>query len=176
MRRKDEWSLTYTGKTYCPIDPRPEDVCIEDIAHGLSMLCRYNGQCREFYSVAEHSVHVSYMVPEALALEALLHDASEAYCNDLARPLKMHLPDYQLIEALNDAVIREVFALPASIHPLVAQADRDIVESEKCLLAPMPDGHTWGGTLDPSVRIYAWSPARAEYAFLRRFHTLSWRN
>src|SRR5207248_1661023 len=68
--------------------PRAEDICIEDIAHGLAMTCRYGGQCLRFYSVSEHSVLVSRLVAPEFAREALLHDASEAYIGDMIRPLK----------------------------------------------------------------------------------------
>src|ERR1700693_75116 len=54
--RKGDWIQTFTGRQFWPLDPRPEEVCIEDIAHGLSNECRFAGQCRSFYSVAQHSV------------------------------------------------------------------------------------------------------------------------
>lgn len=70
---------TFSGALYWPMDPRPEDVNILDIAHSLSMQCRYTGHVSKFYSVAEHSVHVSNIVPKELAMCGLLHDATEAY-------------------------------------------------------------------------------------------------
>ena len=66
--RKGDWMQTYTGRQFWPIDPRANEVHIEDIAHALSMMCRYNGHCRTFYSVAEHSVLVSQHVPPEHAL------------------------------------------------------------------------------------------------------------
>ena len=85
---KDRYLSTYTGKKFYPYDPRPEQICIEDIAHGLSMLCRFAGQCRFFFSVAEHSIAVAHLLPANLKLFGLLHDASEAYLVDLPRPVK----------------------------------------------------------------------------------------
>ena len=90
---KDRYLSTYTGKKFYPYDPRPEQICIEDIAHGLSMLCRFAGQCRFFFSVAEHSIAVAHLLPANLKLFGLLHDASEAYLADLPRPVKAGLPD-----------------------------------------------------------------------------------
>jgi hypothetical protein len=80
--------LTATGKKFWFDDPQPEQVCIEDIAWALSNLCRYTGHCRWFYSIAQHSVGASFIVPARFALEALLHDAAEAYITDLNAPLK----------------------------------------------------------------------------------------
>src|SRR5580704_9362466 len=85
---KDRYLSTYTGKKFYPYDPRPEQICIEDIAHGLSMLCRFAGQCRFFFSVAEHSIAVAHLLPANLKLFGLLHDVSEAYLADLPRPVK----------------------------------------------------------------------------------------
>lgn len=66
--RRGDWIQTFTGRRFWPLDPRPEDVCIEDIAHALSLKCRFGGHCTRFYSVAEHSVHVSNYVPAEFAL------------------------------------------------------------------------------------------------------------
>ena len=173
--RVGNWMYTYSGVVYYPLDPRPEEIRIADIAHHLSMLCRYAGACSRYYSVAEHSVHVSHMVPEELALEALLHDASEAYCCDIVRPLKVALPDYQRIEELNDMAVRIRFKLPPYEHPLVKQADNDILCNEyRALLPPMPTHvpWSWPGEYRPEVAIRGWGPPDAEIKFLERFREL----
>lgn len=82
------WIQTFTGKKVFPLAMTAEMVCVDDIAHALSMKCRFTGHCREFYSIAEHSVRVSLLVRPELRLAALLHDAAEAYLPDLARPIK----------------------------------------------------------------------------------------
>jgi uncharacterized protein len=86
--RTGDWIQTYTGKQFWPLSPLPEDIVIEDIAHALSMQCRFGGHVRTFYSVAQHSVHVSLLVEPQYALWGLLHDAAEAYLVDLPRPIK----------------------------------------------------------------------------------------
>jgi hypothetical protein len=175
MQRTDPkaWMLTYTGKAYWPTDPYVDDVCIEDIAHGLSMLCRYNGAVRHFYSVAEHSYHVSYMVPPELALEGLLHDATEAYCGDMIRPLKHAIPDYQRIEDRNAVVIRSKFHLPHEESALVKAADTNILFNELSELMPMPPiEYGWHGTTDPNVSLKLWCPTIAEEKFLARYRQL----
>lgn len=79
---------TYTGKYFNYQDPSPESVCLQDIAHALSNICRFNGHSKRFYSVAEHSVLVSYHVPLHCAAEGLLHDAAEAYYGDVVAQFK----------------------------------------------------------------------------------------
>ncbi len=88
----------HSGHDIDPLNVKPADITIEDIAHGLSMTCRFAGQCRLYYSVAQHSVLVSTLVPESMALWGLLHDASEAYLGDIYGPLKQYLPNYLAIE------------------------------------------------------------------------------
>ena len=83
---------TYSGKPFFPMDPRPEEIRIEDIAHSLSMQCRFNGHTKWFYSVAQHcSIMAEAMMSDGYAeyaFEALMHDAAEAYIGDLIRPVK----------------------------------------------------------------------------------------
>ena len=78
----------FSGIVIDPFDPCPGLIRIADIAHALSMLCRFNGHCRHFYSVAEHSVRVAARCPKGLRLEGLLHDAVEAYLGDV-KPLSL---------------------------------------------------------------------------------------
>ena len=113
--RKGDWILTYSGIEFWPLDPRPEDVRIEDIAHALSMQCRFAGHCDRFYSVAEHSIRVADLVPREDKLWALLHDASEAYLVDLPRPIKRHSEigkHYRIAEDVVMEVIARKFGLP----------------------------------------------------------------
>lgn len=98
---------TYTGKTICLTDPDPEDICLEDIAHGLANLCRFNGQCSRFYSVAHHTMLVSVLVAPTFAPEALLHDAAEAYLGDMTRPLKA-LPDMHQFRQIEEMMRRTI--------------------------------------------------------------------
>lgn len=177
MINKASWTMTYTGQLYFPLDPSPDDVDIEDIAHALSMLCRYSGHVRHFYSVAEHSILMSYMIgPKDLALEALLHDAAEAYVGDLIMPIKPSLPDFQKLERLNELAVRIAFGLPHECSEAVKRADRDIVITEyETLMPPIPEsvGWEWDGEKDPRVELKLWCPAIAEIKFLERYRQLT---
>lgn len=83
-QRRGDWMQTYTGRQFWPLDPLPEDVFIEDIAHALSMQCRYAGHVTRFYSVAEHSVLIARCAPPEAKLYALLgaSDAFEQFINN----------------------------------------------------------------------------------------------
>ena len=94
---------TYLGNRFYPLEPRIDDVDIEDIAHGLAYQCRFNGQTNAFYSVAQHSLIVAALVPEELRFAALLHDAAEAYLGDMVKPLKVLLPGFSEIEETSAA-------------------------------------------------------------------------
>lgn len=104
---------------------------ISEIAHALSNLCRYQGHCNRFYSVAEHSYYVSHMVPQEFAFQALMHDGHEAYVGDVPSPLKQLLPDYQKIEDEVEENLRLAYDLPLEFDASVKQADLAILGWEK---------------------------------------------
>jgi len=174
--RAGGWIQTYGGHQYWPVDPRSDEVHIEDIAHALSQLCRYGGHCRDFYSVAEHSWHVSHLVRPEVALQGLMHDATEAYCVDVPRPLKRFLSNYAPIEDLNWRAISHKFGLPYDPDPDVKLQDNRILLAEQLALMPggradwFPEGH---GLTTPDTRIQGWGPKMAERRFLERFEELT---
>jgi hypothetical protein len=171
-QRKGDWMSLASGRIYYPLDPRPEDVFIEDIAHSLSMQCRYGGHSRVFYSVAEHSYHLSFLVPEEHALVALLHDATEAYVSDVPRPLKPYLSNYAEIEDLNWAAIAKAFDLPAQLPACVKEADLRICVNEMATLFPEPPIPYGLPEPYPQLAIVPDEPSIAKMVFLNRFHTL----
>ena len=122
--------------------PSPTQIRFEDIALGLSKCCRFAGQCRGHYSVAQHSVLVALLLPEELRWEGLLHDATEAFMGDLSTPLKSILPDYRKIEAKLDAAIRIRAGLPSAPHPAVKRADQIALAIEARDLMP-PSALDW---------------------------------
>lgn len=170
----NDWMQTYSGQAFFPNDMSRSEIVVADIAHALSMQCRYNGHVRQFYSVAEHCVLMSYAVPPEDALWALLHDATEAYVGDLVRPVKKHLPDFVRIE---NAIMRKIvdqfdlgsYEMPASVK----EADNRIIENERrALLADSPLPWTVHGEPLENIRIYAWIPAQAEMQYKIRLDEL----
>jgi hypothetical protein len=103
MREPGGWIGTHTGTKFWPLEPFVTEIYIADIAHSLARQCRFNGHCKPFYSVAEHSIEVSCQVPLEFALWGLLHDAAETYLSDIVRPLKSRcvysVPDCGIITA-----------------------------------------------------------------------------
>ncbi len=127
---KRAWIYTNSGNMFDLSDPTPEMIKIEDIAHALSHICRYTGHVKEFYSVALHSLIVSEIVPAEFALEGLLHDAAEAYLNDISAPLKTLLPDYRDIETRVESVIAKKFQLRYDPFHFIDIADKYIYIQE----------------------------------------------
>ena len=114
---------TFTGIYMNVFEPTPEMICIEDIAHALSQICRFGGHLPVFYSVAEHSWYCSQLVKPEHQLAALMHDASEAYLLDIPRPIKNQLTNYKEIEHKLMLLIAEKFGFEYPMHNDVKMAD-----------------------------------------------------
>jgi len=177
MTDKTPWIQTFTGKRLDLSPPNPEQIDIEDIAHGLSMLCRFNGQCTKFYSVAEHSVHVSYEIAPELALVGLLHDAAEAYLGDVPSPLKGQLSQFSEFEHQMEQAVGEKFGIDAELFSSkeLKRADVQLLIDEKAVLMvdapePWPSG---APEVKDTNRIKCWGPEVAKQKFLERFVELS---
>ncbi len=172
--RTGDFMQTFTGRKYWPMSPRPHEVYIEDIAHSLGLQCRYAGHCIKFYSVAEHSVliarHIAATHAPEVALAGLLHDAPEAYCVDIPRPLKPYLTNYRAIEQDNWLAIAARFGLPKELPREVHDADNRIIADELVNLRQMP----WHARHDKplGVKLRYWSPEEAELEFLDTFDAL----
>jgi uncharacterized protein len=169
-----DWMQTYTGRAFYPMDPRVEDIDPVDIAHALSMLCRYGGHVQTYFSVAEHCVLMSYAVSPENALWALLHDATEAYVGDMIRPLKQAMPAYRAAEDYLMRVICQRFGLDDVCPDEVQLADNRILRDERDALMSTPP-LPWAAIENlPAlgVEIQGWTPAEAERRYLERLHEL----
>ena len=171
---QDPAITTFTGRKFYPLDPNPDDIDIEDIAHGLSMKCWYNGHSLHFYSVAEHSWLMSSLFENPmLRMAALLHDAAEAYLCDVPSPVK-RLPmmaGYCEAEDRLQSMIYEKFGLQGDKLRLIDQADKYMLHVETA--SPIvgsrhPDWKPPEITETfPSLIVSGFRPQIIEEAFLR---------
>lgn len=162
---------TFTGKRFYPLAPEPADICVEDICHALSMQCRFTGHCREFYSVAQHSMLVATLVKPATpenVLWALLHDASEAYLIDVARPVKQSaaFAAYREAEAVMQCAVATRFSLPPDMPEAVHLADNVAlaIEAREFMTPLLPEWAPFVELDRPEIRLIAVSPQEAERA------------
>ena len=178
---KGAWIETFTGKKFYPLDPRQQDVCIEDIAHSLSQQCRYTGHTERFYSVAQHSMELSIYSqlrgePVETNLYYLLHDAHEAYVGDMTAPMKLNFEELGLLEVWNKVVnnIDGVIFKKYGILDAVIRDDYDkrILLDEKKEFFPRSQNN-WELDLVPlGITIDVMSEKMSEYLFLKRFKQL----
>ena len=177
MIRNGDWIQTYTGRKFWPLNPRAEDIHIHDIAHALSMKCRFNGHSKQFYSVAEHSVLVSRYVQSEYAMWGLLHDAAEAYLPDVPRPVKPFLSGFKEIETSVMNIIADVFELGTYIEPPeVKRIDTAILADEqKLVMGEPPDQWVLPEPPIGDVDILFLRPNDAFTVFMERFNQLEFR-
>lgn len=195
------WFQTFTGRLVDVVHPTPEMVDIEDIAHALSMTCRFSGHCREFYSVAEHSVLVEQMgtwlmgcdrhddVQHSLCL--LLHDAAEAYVGDVITPVKRALDfadarsgglvpcSLKELEHRWLSAIVEKFGLDGRLAcptEIMRKVDSQALAVEVVALFHPVRAEWWGDRERPNPGggwiVNCWPPAEARRRFLDRFRVL----
>lgn len=167
------WMNTYSGEIFYIFEPDIEKINIQDIAHALSMICRFNGHVKKFYSVAQHSVLVSHICSPKYALEGLMHDATESYCGDMIRPLKCFFPDFKKHELIIEQAIWKKFNLIKSkkMYDEVKRADDIALVTEARDLLP----NAINLKLDHKAldkKIIPLSPGVAKKKFLQRFEEL----
>lgn len=158
---------TFTGLYVNPLQLRPVDIRIEDIAHHLANICRYTGACPKFYSVAQHSVCVSSLMFEKYgtaeaAMAGRLHDAAETYFNDIASPVKRdpRMKWYRDLEHEATLMIFDIYGVAGKWLPLTKEFDDQMFRDE---------AESWWGMEERVVPV---SPEKAEEMFLRGFRML----
>lgn len=174
------WVQTFTGRAFPIESPSPSDIDIDDIAPALSKICRFNGHCRGFYSVAQHSVlvaeHLEWQyAPRHIVRAGLFHDAAEAYVGDLMRPLKELLPSYGDIEYNIASAIAAHYHFPFPLPHEVRAADNVLLATEARDLMAEPPA-SWNVPEAPAswiAKIEPWSQERAESVFRARARELA---
>jgi len=172
------WIQTYSGKLIYPLKLTDDQVDIVDIAHALANLCRFNGHCRKFYSVAEHCLRVCALLPDDLQLWGLLHDAAEAYTGDIIDPIKRRLEldklPYFVYEDEIMVVIARRFGLVLPCPLVVNHVDKILLATETRDLMKRPSNPSESlpaPLVDKLCEIL--SSELAEQAFLKRFEELT---
>lgn len=167
--------LLASGEYFDFDDPAGSLFNIGDIARGLSHICRFAGQSPRFYSVAEHSVHVSRIVPEEHALAGLMHDAAEAFVGDMAKPLKVMCPDYQAIEKRVEAAVLDRFGIAMPLDRSIKEADIRMLATEQAQLMKNSDdwNYTHGRPVVDGLTIECLPPDDAFNLFIARFEELT---
>ena len=182
-KREGDWCQTYTGVHFYPLDPRQEDINIQDISHALSMQCRFNGHCSKFYSVAEHCVYVykelkrRFPLDYNLQLWGLLHDLAEAYLPDIPRPIKK-----MDIGVLRDCE-KNIMRVACSRYGITTEEPKEVKIVDTALLATeagelmtekVNDCHQWYLPEEPlDIKINCWNPEEAEKNFISAFNYIT---
>ncbi len=173
---EEAWLSTLYRKQFHFLQPIEDEIDILDIAHSTSLLCRFGGHCRQFYSVAEHSVIVSTILQREGAstltqLGGLLHDAEEAYLPDIPAPIKRVMPEADKIyENIRGCIYRK-YGIEQADWKHVEDIDSRLCITEAKLLGLWNEDWAYVGKPLPTA-LHLYLPYDAERAFIYRFTTL----
>ncbi|WP_065259009.1 phosphohydrolase [Pseudomonas bananamidigenes] len=165
------WILTHSGRRFNLVNPTAAMISPLDISHALSNLCRFNGHTRTHYSVAQHSLTVSSLVPDQYKLVALLHDATEAYIGDMTRPLKALMPGFRMAEETIWRAICDRFNLDPVLPECVIRADLVALATERRDLMPI-DPAEWECLRGVPAMPETITPLSAPEAYMQYFSRL----
>ncbi len=171
--RKNSWIQLASGRQFFPLDPNPDDLTIEDIAHALSRVSRFGGHTLGSvgYSVAQHCVLVAQIVPPEFQLCALMHDAAEFCMGDIPSPIKKFFPDYLAAEDRLMRCIADKFCFQWPMPECVRRADKIMLATEqRDLMAEPPVPWTQTAGVEPMKSpIFPWNANYAKKMFLAEF-------
>lgn len=170
------WIKTYTGKKFHLFNPSESEICIEDMAHSLSLLCRFCGHVPFLYSVASHSIIGSYLCKKKDALTFLLHDSTECFIGDMASPLKSEMSAFKKTENDIFKIISKKFCLPHPMDSEIKAIDKlmfrmewfYLMKGEKIIV-----DEVFPLTKTEFIKIAKLSWKKVEKKFLERFYELS---
>lgn len=177
----DHWISLLSGARFNYNRPEESDVTIEDIASALSNVCRFSGHLPRFYSIAQHLVNTSRIVPVEFSFDGLMHDTAEAFTNDLPTPLKWALPIFKELEHKIESAMAEKFGFTFPYHPSIKEADTIMLMLEKYYVkeddSVWPQYEEWTkrrlARYRDQVVLDSWQPRRAKREFLERFEELN---
>ena len=180
--------LTFSGRDYLPTQMVPADVHIEDVAHALSLICRFGGHTEVHYSVAQHSLLVVRILdglgaPREAMLCGLMHDAHEAYVGDVPTPIKALLgATWAEVEHQAEVAVLAAYGLERAMtdwHELIRHADRIALATERRDLMCFDAGRNRPWTLLTGVEPHplpategGWTPEWWAALFLDQFRRL----
>jgi hypothetical protein len=180
MNPSEPYIETASGTAFHFDDPPAEEILIDDVAHALSHICRFNGHTQRFYSVAEHSLLIARWLerqghPPLVCYTGLLHDAAEAYINDLPRPIKYAMPEYRAMEKTIELAVAVRFGTTYPVPPVIKEADaRIILDERRSVMNPRSRNKWVVDDLEPlGVMVVGWEPGVAKSHFLNEYHRLS---
>lgn len=170
-------STTHSGLEFNIANPDIDTINLYDISTALAKINRFNGHTKVPYSVAEHSVRVSYLLPKHLALAGLFHDAVQTYIGDLASPFKTLLNEFSDIEERIEKLIAKKFNFEYSVlkSHCIKQADLILLATEKRdLLVAGTKPWKIPKDIEPlSKRIEPWGWLNAQHRFIGRYKELA---
>jgi len=166
--------LLNSGNYFDFSDIENQNLDIHDIAHALSMTCRFGGQCNKFYSVAEHSVWVSRLVPPEYAMIGLLHDASEAVLGDMPKPLKNIMSEYAEMEKKLEINIARQYNIQFPYPSEIKQIDIQMLITEQSQLfsGHIPKTGVFEKAEPLPIKIECFTPEQAYIRFSKRYNQL----
>jgi hypothetical protein len=175
---QDQWISLLSGGQFNYNNPEESNVDLDDLAGALSNICRFSGHLPTFYSVAQHLVNTSRIVPVEHAFDALMHDTAEAFTNDLPTPLKWALPVFKELEVKIEAAMADKFGFSFPYPDCIKSADTVMLLLEKTYVKgdtsvwPNYEGIEFEHFKD-KVDLKGWTPKRAKREFLERYHELA---
>jgi len=179
MKQLSEGITLISGGAFDFHNPQAGEIHINDIATPLSHICRFSGQIKRFYSVAQHAVNVSRLVPDEHKFSALMHDTSEAFTNDITTPLKSLIPMFRDLESSIEASMAERFGFQYPLSAEIKLADLQMLLLEKEELKDDPSeweslrGIHVSQEQRELVDLSPWTSIVAEELFLEQYFELS---
>jgi hypothetical protein len=170
---KETWIRTFTGGKVYYFEPHKSNIEIEDVAHALSLICRFNGAVTSFYSVAQHSVFVCDMIyndtkDKSLAYTGLMHDASEAFISDVPSPFKSHFAGYKKAEKRMEKWLAARFDFDFPYNDIIKRYDLRALSTEMRDLMIVADNENLPEPFD--IKINPKGPKQAERMFMARYN------